>query len=134
VIRRGGRDPRRAAGLVAIATFSTLAVAAVVGVALGELDVVPTWPQHGWLLAYGVTSQSLGYLLISLSLPRLPAVLTSIILLAQPVATVALAVVLLGETPSIAQLAGVGLVVGGIAVATVSPQRLRRPVASVTAG
>ncbi len=36
----------------------------------------------------GITSQFLGYLLISLSLPRLPAVVTSIILLAQPVVTV----------------------------------------------
>ena len=72
-----------------------------------------------WLAMLGITSQFLGYLLISLSLPRLPAVVTSIILLAQPVVTVALAMVLLGETPSPAQLAGVGLVIGGIAVATV---------------
>jgi drug/metabolite transporter (DMT)-like permease len=62
---------------------------------------------------------------ISLSLPRLPAALTSIILLAQPVATVLLARVLLDEEPSIAQLVGVALVVGGIAFATVPVGRLR---------
>ena len=75
-------------------------------------------PSLAWLGLLGVTSQSAGYLLISLSLPRLPAVLTSIILLAQPVATVGLSMLLLGEAPSASQLAGVALVVGGIAVAT----------------
>ncbi len=125
VIRRSGRDERRPAGPVAIATLSTALVGGAVGVPLGELDVVPTWPAHGWLLAYGVTSQFLGYLLISVSLPRLPAVVTSIILLAQPVATVVLSMILLAETPSRAQLAGVVLVIGGIAVATVRVGRLR---------
>ena len=83
------------------------------------------WPTHGWLLLYGLTSQSIGYLLISLSLPRLPAVLTSIILLTQPVTTVLLARVLLDETPSVAQLAGVVLIVGGIAFATLPFAKLR---------
>jgi len=64
-----------------------------------------------------VTSQSAGYLLISLSLPRLPSILTSVLLLAQPVATMALAMVLLGETPSALQLTGMALVIGGIAAA-----------------
>ena len=89
------------------------------------MALAPTWPAHGWLLLYGLTSQSLGYLLISVSLPRLPAVVTSIILLAQPVATVVLAMVLLREAPSPLQLLGVALVVGGIAVATVPLGRLR---------
>ena len=57
----------------------------------------------------------------------------SIILLAQPVATVVLARVLLDEQPSIAQLLGVALVVGGIAVATVPIGRLRDAAARRTA-
>ncbi len=133
-IRRSGRDPRRPAGPVTVATLATAIAAAAVGVPLGELDVVPTWPAHGWLLLYGVTSQSLGYLLISISLPRLPAVLTSIILLAQPVATVVLAMILLAEAPSLPQLLGVGLVVGGIAIATVPLGRLRGSVAPAPSG
>ncbi|NJD27932.1 MAG: DMT family transporter [Chloroflexi bacterium] len=125
IIRRSGRDPRRPAGPVAIATFSTALVAGAAGVPLGELNLAPSWPEHGWLFGYGVTSQFLGYLLISVSLPRLPAVVTSIILLAQPVATVILARLLLDEQPSPAQLLGVVLVVGGIAVATVPVGWLR---------
>ena len=77
------------------------------------------------LAVLGLTSQSLGYLFISISLPRLPAVVTSLILLVQPVITVGLSMVLLGERPSPAQLAGVALVIGGIAVATVPIARVR---------
>jgi drug/metabolite transporter (DMT)-like permease len=127
LIRRGGRDLRRPAGPVAIATVSTAVVAALVGLVVGDLDPTPAIASLAWLALLGLTSQSLGYLLISLSLPRLPAVLTSIILLAQPVMTVALSIVLLAEAPSPAQLIGVALVIGGIAVATLggSGARLR---------
>jgi drug/metabolite transporter (DMT)-like permease len=125
VIRRGSNDLRRPAGPVAISTASTMVVAVLAGLLLGELDPVPSWPSHGWLVAVGITSQSIGYLVISISLPRLPAALVSIILVAQPVATVIIARVLLDETPSVAQLLGVGLVVAGIAVATVPVGRIR---------
>ena len=129
VIRRGGRDLRRPAGPVAIATVSTAIVAAVVGVVGGDLDPLPAPASLDWLALLGLSSQSLGYLLISLSLSRLPAVLTSIILLAQPVMTVALSMVLLHEAPSPVQLLGVALVVGGIAAATLgaSATRIRLP-------
>jgi len=118
VIRRGGRDLRRPAGPVAIATASTAAVAVLVGLVGGDLDLTPAPASLAWLALLGLTSQSAGYLLISLSLPRLPAVVTSIILLTQPVASVILAMALLRESPSPIQLAGVALVVGGIAIAT----------------
>jgi drug/metabolite transporter (DMT)-like permease len=125
IIRLGGRDPRRPAGPVAIATVATAAVATVVGLVIGDLDLTPPLQSLFWLAVLGLTSQSLGYLFISISLPRLPAVVTSLILLVQPVVSVGLSMVLLGERPSPAQLAGVGLVVGGIAVATIPIARLR---------
>ena len=81
----------------------------------------------------GFTSQFLGYLLISVSLPRLPAVVTAIILLAQPVATIVLARFLLDETPSGLQLLGVALVIGGISLATL-PLGLMRDAAARLAG
>lgn len=122
----------RTAEPVAIATGSTAAVALVLGLGTGQLNLVPSWPEHGWLLLLGVSAQSVAYLLISISLPRLPAVTTSIILLAQPVAAVFLAMLLVAEAPSFAQLAGVGLVIGGIALATVPFARVRRRVTPVT--
>ena len=90
----------------------------VVGLALGNIDLLPGWPAQGWLVLLALTSQVLGWMLISTSLPRLPAAVTSIVLLAQPVASVLLAMVLLGEDPSVVQVGGVAIVLSGIAVAT----------------
>jgi drug/metabolite transporter (DMT)-like permease len=125
VIRRSGRDLNRPVTPVAISTAATAVVALVVGVPLGDLQLRPAWPSHGWLALYGVTSQFLGYVLISVSLPRLPAAVTSIILLVQPVMSVVLAMVLLREAPSALQLVGVALVVGGVGIATLPLARLR---------
>ena len=125
LIRVGGRDPRRPAGPVAFATVVLAIAASGAGVAVGDLDPVPPLASLAWLAVLGVTSQSIGYLCISLALPRLPAVVTSIILLVQPVTTVGLSMVLLGERPSVIQLVGVALVIGGIALATVPLARLR---------
>jgi drug/metabolite transporter (DMT)-like permease len=125
LIRIGGRDARRPAGPVAIATLVTAITATGIGGIGGDLDLTPGPQSLFWLAVLGVTSQSIGYLCISISLPRLPAIITSIILLTQPVVTVGLSMILLGERPSPAQLLGVVLVIGGIAVATVPVARLR---------
>jgi drug/metabolite transporter (DMT)-like permease len=132
IIRRSSTDLRRPAGPVAVATVSIAACAGLFGGLTGTLDLTPGPQSLAWLAVLGLTSQSLGYLLISVSLSRLPAVLTSIILLAQPVMTVGLAMVLLHEAPSPTQLVGVALVIGGIAVATLGSRgagsvRSRRP-------
>lgn len=124
IMRRVGH--RSTAEPVAISTTSTAIVTAVVGLAVGRLDLFPHWPAHGWLALLGISAQSAAYLLIGLSLPRLPGAITSVILLAQPVMSVFLAIVLLGEAPSVAQLGGVGLVIGGIALATAPVAALRR--------
>jgi drug/metabolite transporter (DMT)-like permease len=125
LIRRGGRDQRRPAGPVAVSTLVVVLCSFVAGEVIGDLDLTPPAASLFWLALLGITSQSAGYLLISISLPRLPAIITSIILLAQPVMSMGLAIVLLGETPSATQLVGVALVIGGIAVATVPVARLR---------
>ena len=94
-------------------------------VASATSNPTPAAPSLVWLALLGLTSQSLGYLLISISLPRLPAVVTSIILLVQPVVDGRPRTVLLDEPPSPVQLLGVALVIGGIAVATIPIGRLR---------
>ena len=91
----------------------------------GDFDPTPGPASLAWLALLGITSQSVGYLCISIALPRLPAIITSIILLVQPVLTVGLSMILLDERPSVAQLLGVVLVIGGIAVATIPVARLR---------
>jgi drug/metabolite transporter (DMT)-like permease len=120
VLREGSMDLRRAAGPL----FDATAVAAVVCVALGPvsggIDLVPSWPAHGWLVTLAITSQVAGWLLIAISLPRVPAALTSVVLLLQPVASVALAAAVLDERPSVVQLAGCAVVLAGIVAATAS--------------
>ncbi len=110
LIRSGGVDLRRPAGPLLDATASTALVALAGGLALGEADLVPSWPAHGWLVLLAVTSQVLGWLMITSSLPRLPAGQTSLLLPIQPVGSVALGALILGESPSILQIGGVALV------------------------
>lgn len=78
-------------------------------------SLVPTWPEHGWLVLLAVGSQVIGWLCIMAALPRLPALDTSVILLMQPVLTVVWALVIFGEYLSMVQWTGVGLVLAGIA-------------------
>ena len=86
------------------------------GLAVGDLDWVPGLEAQAWLVLLALSSQVLGWLLISVSLPRLPAVMTSIVLMLQPVSTVFLGVLLLSEAPSSVQLLGVAIVIAGVVV------------------
>jgi threonine/homoserine efflux transporter RhtA len=65
--------------------------------------------------------------LISVSLPRLLATLTSVVLLLQPVGAVFLAAALLAEEPSALQLTGVAAVVAGVLLATLGLRRTKAP-------
>jgi drug/metabolite transporter (DMT)-like permease len=114
VLRRAGADLRRPAGPLFDATAVATVAAVVAGVAVGEADLVPTWPAHGWLLLLALSSQVVGWLLITVSLPRLPAALTSVTLTIQPVGSVLLGVILLGEEPSVLQLVGVACILAGL--------------------
>jgi drug/metabolite transporter (DMT)-like permease len=127
IIRQGNRDARRPFGTLFDASAATVVVAALAGVVVGDLNLVPSWPAHGWLLALALTSQVAGYGLINLSLPRLPAVLTSVLLLSQPIATLIFSALLLKEAPSALQLGGVALILGGVILATA--RRATAPVA-----
>jgi drug/metabolite transporter (DMT)-like permease len=117
LIRRGNRDGR-VFGPLFDATLATTLMAVVIGLVVGDIDFMPGWPSVGWLLVVALTSQVAGYGLVNVALPRLPAALTSLLLLVQPVVTVVAAALLLGEAPSPLQLGGVGLVLGGLLVAT----------------
>ena len=123
LLRGGGRDPRHAVGPVFDATVASVVGGVVLGAAMGDVDLVPRWPAHGWLLALALVAQVAGGLLIFASLPRLPAVLTSLILTVQPVATLVLGAVLLAESPSLVQLVGVFLIVVGLLVAATAGPR-----------
>jgi drug/metabolite transporter (DMT)-like permease len=122
ILRQGNTDERRPAGPLFDATLSAAIFSALGGIAVGDLDWVPGVEAQAWLVLLALSSQVLGWLLISVSLPRLPAVLTSIVLMLQPVSTVFLGAILLSEAPSAVQLTGVAIVIAGVAVATVRPR------------
>lgn len=122
MLRRGNADERRPAGPLFDATLSGAIFSALGGLAVGDLDLMPTAEAHAWLLLLALSSQVLGWLLISVSLPRLPALLTSILLMLQPVSTVGLGALLLSEAPSAVQLMGVAIVIAGVALATSRPR------------
>ena len=118
-LRHGNEDLRRPAGPLFDATWVAALTSLVVALLLGVDDLAPAWPSGGWLVLLALSSQVLGWLLISVSLPRLPAALTSMILTIQPVGSVVLGIALLGEDPSLLQLCGAGCILAGlISVAT----------------
>ena len=114
VLRQGSGDLRRPAGPLFDATAVAAVVAVIAGLAVGDAELAPSWPEHAWLVTLAITSQVLGWLLITVSLPRLPAALTSVTLTIQPVGSVVLGVILLSEEPTLLQLAGVACIVAAL--------------------
>jgi drug/metabolite transporter (DMT)-like permease len=111
VLRQGSGDLRRPAGPLFDATLVATLVAVAAGLAVGDAELVPTWPEHAWLVTLALTSQVIGWLLITVSLPRLPAALTSVTLTIQPVGSVILGVILLS---TLLQLGGVACIVAAL--------------------
>jgi drug/metabolite transporter (DMT)-like permease len=118
VLRAGSADLRRAAGPLCDATAVAAVVAIAAGLVVGDADLVPSWPAHGYLVVLALSSQVVGWLLISFSLPRLPAAMTSLLLTIQPVGSVVLAAAIFGEDPTGLQLVGVVAVLGGLVLVT----------------
>lgn len=118
VLREGSRDLRRIGGPLFHATLVSALATAVYAPVAGDMEWAPRWPEHGWLVALALSAQVVGWLLISRSLPRLPAAVTSIVLLLQPVGAMVIAAIALGEDPALVQLAGAALILAGVVVAT----------------
>lgn len=116
LIRQAGTGSNPAAPLFE-ATWVAAAGGGVAGIVIGDIDFMPSWPEHGWLLLLALSSQVLGWLLITASLPLLPAALTSVLLTLQPLTSVGLGVVLLAEEPTGLQLAGAALILAGLLAA-----------------
>ncbi|MGA7733757.1 MAG: DMT family transporter [Chloroflexia bacterium] len=94
----------------AAATVLLLAYVLVTGEQLWGFEAGQWWS----LVALGLVSHALGWMAINYSLGHLPAPLTSVSLLAQPVFTALVAVPLLGEGLAINQIGGGLLVLAGI--------------------
>jgi drug/metabolite transporter (DMT)-like permease len=125
IMRRGGGSTGWSVRPLLDATAVAALTAALLGPISGGLDLVPAWPAHGWLLLLAVTAQVVGWLLIARSLVWLPAALTSILLLLQPLGALLLAAAVLAERPSPVQLAGCVLILAGVVLAATTKGQAR---------
>jgi len=125
-LRRTSARTPHIAGPLAEATAAAAAGSLMLGLVFGGLQLEIGWPSFGWLLLLSLTSQTIGWLLITSSLPRLPAAISSLTLLLQPAAAMLLAAAVLGEHPGILQIGGALLVCCGVLAAsrTASPPAL----------
>jgi drug/metabolite transporter (DMT)-like permease len=118
ILRTAADGSQHVAGQLADATVGAAAGVLAIGLALGGLQFEVPWPDLRWLVALALISQTAGWLLITASLPRLAAVVSSLVLLLQPAGSLLLADVVLGERPAMAQVAGAALVCLGVLAST----------------
>jgi drug/metabolite transporter (DMT)-like permease len=117
IFRRSSGGAHVAAPL-AEATAGAAVGSLLLGLVFGQLQMRIGWPAFGWLLFLSLTSQTIGWLLITSSLPRLPAAISSLTLLLQPAASMLLAFAVLGEKPTLIQVAGAVVVCVGVLAAS----------------
>lgn len=110
------------------ATLGAVAGSVVLGLALRDLRFGPrpVWPAIGWLVLLALTSQVAGWLLITMSMPKLPAWMIGTLLLIQPGGSVILGYLILSERPSLSQLLGVALMMAGVLIAVTGRSTQRR--------
>jgi drug/metabolite transporter (DMT)-like permease len=120
---RRSSDPRRVAGPLFEATLASTVFVVPAGLVLGNLDFAPSWEATFWLVVLALSSQVVGWLLISVSLARLPTALTSVLLTLQPLLSVLFAAWLVDERPSPLQLAGAAAILAGLLIASAGRRR-----------
>ncbi|MFL6007573.1 MAG: EamA family transporter, partial [Gaiellaceae bacterium] len=126
-LRQGGRGLVGPAGPLFDATLASAIGCAIIGLAVGDLDLTPSLAAQGWLVLLALSSQVLGWLLITISLPRLPAVVTSVSLTLQPVCSVLFAAFILSESPSALQLAGAAGILVGLVISSLGRRSAPAP-------
>jgi drug/metabolite transporter (DMT)-like permease len=124
-MRRGSGERGRVAGPLYDATFASTICIVPVGLVIGDLDFRPGLEATAWLITLALSSQVVGWLLITVSLGRLPTALTSVLLTLQPLLAVLFAALLIDERPSPLQLAGAAMILSGLLIASAGARRTR---------
>lgn len=117
LLRRTTRGAPHVAGPLFDATLGATVAALLLGLVLGQMSFALPAPSLGWLLLLAFLSQTIGWLFITSALPRLPAAVSSLLLLLQPAAALLLAFLVLAERPTVAQIVGAALVCLGVLAA-----------------
>lgn len=123
LLRRGGSQGAPIQKYVVVIAAAGLASLVAGGLWRG-VDLAPGWAAIGWLLGVAVAGTVLGWLLVATTSPRLPSHVGAVLLMLTPVGAVLLGAIVLGERPTIVQLAGCVLILAGAYAGT---QRLPGP-------
>jgi drug/metabolite transporter (DMT)-like permease len=129
-LRWGSGERGRVAGPLYDATLASAICVVPIGLVLGNLDFTPGLEAQAWLITLAISSQVVGWLLITVSLGRLPTALTSVLLTLQPLLAVIFAALLVNERPSPLQLLGAALILCGLLIASVG-RREKAPLETV---
>ena len=117
----------RAAGRTALPMFvstgATALTAGAYGLVSGTLDLTPSLAAQGWLVLLALVSQVIGWLLVASASQRLPASAVAASLVLQSASAMVFGAVLLAQTPTLVQLAGAGMILAGVVVATRIPAK-----------
>jgi drug/metabolite transporter (DMT)-like permease len=122
-MRRGSGERGRVAGPLYDATVASTICIVPIGLVIGDLDFTPGPEATAWLIVLALSSQVVGWLLITVSLGRLPTALTSVLLTLQPLLAVIFAALLIDERPSPLQLVGAAMILSGLLIASAGARR-----------
>jgi drug/metabolite transporter (DMT)-like permease len=106
IMRGTGGDSQHVAGQLADATAGAAIGSLLIALFVGGMHFSLPLPSFAWLVLLALLSGTIGWLLITSSLPKLPAAISSLLLLLQPAATMVLAAFVLDERPTLVQLLG----------------------------
>lgn len=123
ILRQTAGQPQHNAGQLFDATAGAAAGAVLIGMVSGRLQLAIPWQSLGWLVVLVLLCGIVGWLLITSSLPQLPAALSSLLLLLEPAGALVLAPIVLSQPASLIQIAGAVLVCGGVLVVTRNQNR-----------
>ncbi len=100
------RVPTREVAIVSLATALLLGIMTIIE---GESLVIPTLADAGWLFAYGILSQCVGWLLIASSLPKVTTTEAGLALLLQPALSYLWEILLFGRTLTATEIMGAAI-------------------------
>lgn len=116
ILRQTAGQALHVAGQLLDATAGAAVGSLLLGLASGGLQLSVPGRSLGWLLVLVLVCGVVGWLLITSSLPRLPAALSSLLLLLEPAGAMVLGAIVLRQRPSLIQIAGAVLVCGGVLI------------------
>jgi len=111
---------------LACASLAAVALQGVLQLSVGAVLRAPTAAGWGYLILYAVSSQFLGWILITVALDSLPVIRLGLVLLLQPVLSLTWDWLLFGRSLSPIEALGVAIALAGILLGNLSQSQIRQ--------